>query len=137
MFKTKTKSALKKCLETLNKDLEENQIHPSTIKEAVDSLISRKEIIKFFRKIESFYSRTIKQDIRQGEAVTLHNIGYGSTQKYIEDRLYKKIAEAMPLNSVCDKSYKYQLWYGTLPRLREYVEYARCKDKSDEVANIF
>ena len=85
MFRKKTE--LKKCLKTLKEDLEDNIIHPATIADAVYTLKYSKDIMKFFRKIESFYIKDIKKDIKNGNKCVLHSIESSSPQEYMKNRL--------------------------------------------------
>jgi len=129
----KLKSNLRRCINTLEKDLEDNKIHPSTIRDAIDSLEWR-EIIKFFKKIKSFYTKSIKKGVKEGDALILHNIeSLGNVDRYIEDRMYSKIAQAMPTNPNCERTDLYDLF----PKLRKYVEYRKAEYFNESIGGLF
>ena len=129
----KQKSNLRKCIKTLEEDLKDNQIHPSTIRDAIYSLECR-DIIKFFKKIESFYTKNIKKGIKERDALILHNIeSLGGVDRYIEDRTYSKIAEALPTHPPSERTDLYDLF----PKLRKYVGYRKAEAFNESIGGLF
>lgn len=131
MFKQKTN--LRKCIKTLEGDLKDNQIHPSTIWNAIHCL-ENKDIIKFFKRINSFYTKNIKKGVKKKDPLTLHNVeAVGGVDKYIEDLFYSKIAHSMPTNPNCERTDLYDLF----PKLKKYVEYRKAEEFNESIGDLF
>ncbi|MDP3026853.1 MAG: hypothetical protein Q8N63_04030 [Nanoarchaeota archaeon] len=134
----KQESNLRKCIKTLEEDLKDNQIHPSTIRDAIHSLENYSDMGKFFKSLKYFYKKMIKTELKKRINSTL-TIGIlerkESIESIAEDCAYRRIAENLPSHPA-DNATK-ESWVLKFPLLESYFKQEMAYRKDLEVGYLF